>query len=148
MKIKKSKLLKIIRENILFLLENSLIESGDAKILNTPIVLIHRTDNTDLTYDMLDPLAIRKTRQSKRDPSSTVGLYTYESENDVPRYGIKKIEITLPKGSKILDVTNMGRGKTSRISKDVAIELIDEGFVAIKGYDFIGPPEWVILKMP
>ena len=58
---------------------------GNARIYSLPsdLTLIHRTKNLDLAYDKLDPLEIRKTKQSKRNSSPKVGIYAYNIEDDV-----------------------------------------------------------------
>lgn len=129
-------------------LASKMLERGEIITLTSPITVSHRSSNLNLSKEDLDPLAIRETRQGKRKSSPMVGLYTYGPEDDVPRYGENKIEIELPTGTTILDTTKIKELFTSRISKSVADKLIDAGIDVIKGKDFIGPPEYIILKMP
>lgn len=129
-------------------LADRMLELGEIKILEAPLTVSHRSSNLNLTQKDLDPLAIRKTRQGKSESNPMVGLYTYDIENDVPRYGENKIDIELPAGTKILDVVNVENFYSTKIPKYVAERLILEGIDVIKGKDIIGPPEYIILKMP
>lgn len=130
------------------------MKDGNAITLKEPIHLIHRTKSDTLTMDQIDPTAIRMTKQGKRN-SPAVGFYAYDSAGESEetrreldaRYGSRKLEYTLPVGSKVLDLTGAGRGITSRVSPEKAREYIDAGFSAIKGYDYVGPPEYVVLKL-
>ena len=126
------------------------VKQGQAKIfaLSSPLTLVHRSNNMDLTLNDLDPLAIRQTKQGKRNSAPKVGLYAYSIEHDVPRYGDNKLTIVMPAGSKVLDLTELPRGKSSRIDIDAAHKLVKDGIDLITGFDLIGPQEWVILKKP
>lgn len=126
----------------------NLLKNGKMTNLSAPKTLIHRTTNMSLSINDLEPLAVRQTRQSKRGGAPKVGLYTYSEENDVPRYGDNKIEIIIPSGTKVLDITELGRGASSRISLETAQKLLQEGVDVVVGLDYIGPPEWIILKIP
>jgi hypothetical protein len=140
---------KLLKEYFRLLLENSLISKGKIFTLTSPKLVVHRTSNPELTADDLDPMAIRQTRQSKRNSSPMVGLYTYGIENDVPRYGENKIEVEIPAGTKVLDLRDPKlRGTSSRISLEDAKELLASNIKAIVGYDFVGPEEWILLELP
>jgi hypothetical protein len=119
---------------------------------DSPINLVHRTHNSQLSIKDINPLRIgTKQWKNKRE---FVGFYNYDvnqgskrSDEELDeRYGSNKIFYTIPAGSKILDCTGR-RGSTSRIRLKDAQELIDAGFVAIKGYDYLGPPEFVVLQL-
>lgn len=130
------------------------MKDGKTITLKEPIHLIHRTKSETLTMDQIDPTAIRMTKQGKRS-SPAVGFYAYDSAGEDEetrkeldaRYGSRKLEYTLPVGAKVLDLTDAGRGATSRVSPQKAQEYINAGFTAIKGYDYVGPPEYVVLKL-
>ena len=128
-------------------LADRMLELGERKTLKSPLIVSHRSSNLNLTQKELDPLAIRKTRQSK-GKTPKVGLYTYDIENDVPRYGENKINIELPIGTEILDIVGVKGLYSSRISLDDANKLLSNGIDVVRGKDFIGPPEYIILKMP
>ena len=148
MKIRLSELRQLIREAISESSGGSLMDLGGVIELLSPVYLVHRSGDPSLKAGDLDPLAVRPSRQSKRGGEPKVGLYAYESEHDVPRYGENRIEFTLPAGTPVLDLTSAGRGATSRISLSHARELLSSGVKAVKGYDYIGPSEWVVLEMP
>jgi hypothetical protein len=126
----------------------SLMDLGSIIELSSPVSLVHRSADPSVKISDLDPLVVRSSRQSKRGGEPKVGLYAYESKHDVPRYGENRIEFTLPVGTPVLDLTSAGRGATSRISLSQARELLLSGVKVVKGYDYIGPPEWVVLEMP
>jgi len=120
--------------------------------LPAPLMLVHRSPNMDLTAGDLDPLAVRQTKQGKRGGEPKVGLYAYTEEDTeqpgVARYGDNKVMIEMPAGTKVLDLTRMGKGKSNRISMDTAQKLLADGVELITGFDFVGPQEWVILRVP
>ena len=137
---------------------DNLIGRGKTFLLNQSIKLTHRTKNNALSIDQIDPTAIRKTKQGRK--GQFVGFYTYnsseesqESSNELDvRYGSHKIDYALPAGSKVLDLSKKengedDRGATSKIGPEVASFLLNNGYSAIVGYDYVGPLEWVILKL-
>ena len=138
---------RLLKEYLKLVLE-SVAEKGQVFTLESPKVVVHRSTDPELTADRLDPLAIRQTKQSKRGSEPKVGVYAYGVENDVPRYGENKIEMTIPAGTKVLDLRGAGRGASSRLSLSSAKELLDDGIEAVVGYDYIGPEEWILLKIP
>jgi hypothetical protein len=143
-----SRLRRLVRELLSESTGSDLIDRGVVVELSSPVSLVHRSDNPDLRVSGFAPLAQRASKQSTRSDDYQVGLYAYESKHDVPRYGENKIEFTLPVGTRVLDLTVAGRGTTSRIPVSQARKLLDAGVKAVKGYDYIGPPEWVVLAMP
>lgn len=143
-----SRLRRFIREVLTESTGSDLMDRGVVVELSSPVSLVHRSVNPDLRVSGFAPLAQRASRQSTRGDDYQVGLYAYESKHDVPRYGENKIEFTLPVGTRVLDLTEAGRGATSRIPVSQARKLLDAGVKAVKGYDYIGPPEWVVLEMP
>jgi hypothetical protein len=135
-------------------MNNELIRRGKTTRLNSPIKLTHRTKNDSLTIDQIDPTAVRATKQGKRNRPA-VGFYAYDtsgedeklsSELDT-RYGSHRVDYVLPAGSQVLDLSGEERGTTSRIDPQTAKYLLSNGYSAVRGYDHIGPPEWVILKI-
>ena len=138
---------RLLKEYLKLMLE-SLLDAGEVFTLEAPKTVVHRSTDLELTADRLDPLAIRQTKQSKRGSEPKVGVYAYGVENDVPRYGENKIEITIPAGTKVLDLRGAGRGASSRISLSNAKDLLANGVEAVVGYDYIGPEEWILLKIP
>lgn len=133
-------------------LEN-LVNRGEAITLSSPIKLTHRTKNSSLTIDQIDPTAIRSTRQGRK--GEYVGFYTYDisgedeekSKHYDKQFGEHKIDYVLPAGSSVLDLTGESKGLTSRINQKVAKFLLSKGFDAVIGFDYIGPVEWVILRL-
>lgn len=132
----------------------ALIERGETITLNAPVKLTHRTQNDALTIHQIDPTAIRKTKQGRR--GEYVGFYTYDSSTEEDkkksseldaRYGSHKIDYLLPAGSKVLDLTGEERGMTSRINSRTAKFFLNNGYDAVMGYDYIGPIEWVVLRI-
>jgi hypothetical protein len=131
------------------------IGSGETIVTDAPIHLVHRTHDDELTLDKIEPLRVRISKQGKHN-REYVGYYNYEDiENDNLeldiRYGKNKIQFTIPAGSKILDVTKEKDGLkriagSSRVNKKIAQKLFDDGYIAIKGYDYFGPPEYVVLN--
>jgi len=130
-----------------------LIDRGETVTLSAPVKLTHRTQNDSLTIHQIDPTAIRKTKQGRR--GEYVGFYTYDSSTEDKklsreldeRYGSHKVDYALPAGSKVLDLTGEERGVTSRINSRTAKFLLSKGYDAVKGFDYIGPIEWVVLKI-
>jgi hypothetical protein len=143
-----SRLRRFIREVLTESIGSDLMNRGIVVELSSPVSLVHRSSNPDLRVSGFAPLAQRASKQRTRSDDYQVGLYAYESKHDVPRYGENKIEFTLPVGTRVLDLTEAGRGATSRIPVSQARKLLDAGVKAVKGYDYIGPPEWVVLEMP
>ena len=127
-------------------------ENARIYFLPSDLTLIHRTKNLDLTYDKLDPLEIRKTKQSKRNSSPKIGIYAYNIEDDVPgfenNYGENEITFVMPAGTKVLDLTSLSRGTSARISMETAKQLISKGIDLVTGFDVLGPQEWVVLRKP
>jgi hypothetical protein len=132
--------------------EKKMVNGCEIVYTDSPINLVHRTHNSQLSIKDINPLRIgTKQWKNKRE---FVGFYNYDvnqgskrSDEELDeRYGSNKIFYTIPAGSKILDCTGR-RGSTSRIRLKDAQELIDAGFVAIKGYDYLGPPEFVVLQL-
>lgn len=130
------------------------VMKGNARIysLSSDLTLVHRTKNLDLTYDKLDPLEIRKTKQSKRNSAPKVGIYAYNIEDDVPgfenNYGENEIIFVIPAGTKVLDLTSLARGTSARINIETAKQLISRGIDLVTGYDVLGPQEWAVLRKP
>jgi len=117
------------------------------KSLDEPVNVVHST-HADIGIGDLDAEIARAGKQSKSGKLKTSGLYAYETPhmNDPSslKYGDNKIAITIPKGSKIIDVSDEV-GSTSRLNADELEKLREKGIVAIKGRDFVGPPEWIII---
>lgn len=130
-----------------------LVKRGKEITTGSPVKLTHRTKNSSLTIDQIDPTAIRKTRQGRK--GEYVGFYTYDTsgENEESskhldaQYGEHKIDYVIPAGSKVLDLTDESKGLTSRINQKVAKFFLSKGFDAVIGFDYIGPVEWVILRL-
>jgi hypothetical protein len=125
---------------------NKLISAGKVFNLDDPVTVVHRTHAEDITIADLDAEVARAGRQSRGGKLKTAGLYTYEASQagTFAQYGANKIDIVIPRGAKILDVSGE-QGITSRLTADTIESLRDQGIVAIKGRDFKGPPEWVII---
>ena len=125
-----------------------LVSSGESQVLSAPLTVTHRTTSETLDISQIDPLAERESRQSKRRTAPKVGFYAYGPEvtdAEVSRYGARKIDVQLPAGTKVLDVTSLDRGTSARITKAEAEALLAQGVQVIRGRDLIGPPEYVIL---
>jgi hypothetical protein len=125
-----------------------LISTGAVSDLDAPLTVVHRTNDAALDATKLDPLAERASRQSKRGKAAKVGLYAYGpdvSDADAAQYGSRKIDIPLPSGTRVLDVTGLEGGTSARITQAEARALLAEGVQVVRGKDVIGPEEYVIL---
>jgi hypothetical protein len=126
---------------------SELVARGTVSEIKQPMVVSHRTANEALDISQIEPLAERASRQTKRGGAPKVGLYTYGPEvTDVQaaQYGANKIDIALPAGTRVLDLTAEG-GASARITKAEAESLLQQGIQVVRGKDVIGPTEYVIL---
>ena len=150
MRITETKLRQIIREVLSDSKDAQTPVELNVRELSAPKTLVHRTHSPDLTVDKLDPTTPRDSKQSKGGKLKVVGVYAYAAEDAdeeiVKRYGDRKVTLTLPAGTRVLDLRNEKKGATARITKERADELLAQGIDAIVGYDLVGPSEWVILR--
>lgn len=142
MLITKKNLKRIIREAL---------EATDPRyrteVLQHDVKLVHRSEQP-ITLADCDAESPRISRQSRRGSLCLSGLYTYledETHPGIERYGDYKVGLVLPAGSKILDTSSVG-GSTSRLYASNMDELRSLGYVAIKGRDLVGPPEWIVIS--
>jgi hypothetical protein len=116
-------------------------------ILDEDVHLVHRSERPISLADC-DAESIRASKQSRRGKLCVSGLYAYlqsETDPNIERYGSHTIDLVIPAGSKILDTT-LTAGATSRLDASNMDELRAMGYVALKGRDWVGPPEWVIIS--
>jgi hypothetical protein len=116
-------------------------------VLDDDVHLVHRSERP-IRLEDCDAETPRMSRQSRRGRLCVSGLYTYlqsETYPGIERYGDHILNLVIPAGSKILDASSVG-GSTSRLSSDNMEVLRSQGYVAIKGRDLVGPPEWIIIS--